>query len=49
MMAGQQSNYVTIAYVDDGELDNVLQAFVAQALTQNIRTVVAGTAVKALS
>lgn len=49
LMAGHQSNHITIAYVDEGELDNVLRAFVAQALTQNIRTFVAGTAAKALS
>lgn len=49
LMAGHQSNHITIAYVDETELDNVLRAFVAQALTQNIRTYVAGTAAEALS
>jgi hypothetical protein len=43
-MAGHQSNHITIAYVDEAQLHDVLRAFVAQALTQNIRTFVAGAA-----
>lgn len=49
LMAGHQSNHITIAYVDESQLDDVLRAFVAQALTQNIRPVVAGTAFAALA
>ena len=48
LMAGHQSNHITIAYVDETQLDDVLRAFVAQALTQNIRPVVAGAAFAAL-
>jgi hypothetical protein len=44
LMAGHQSNHITIAYVDEAEIRDVLRAFVAQSLTQNIRTVVAGDA-----
>ncbi len=48
LMAGHQSNHITIAYVGEDELADVLRAFVAQALTQNIRTLVAGSAARAL-
>lgn len=48
LMAGHQSNHITIAYVDAAKIDDVLRAFVAQALTQNIRTLVAGSAFDAL-
>ena len=48
LMAGHQSNHITIAYVDEGEIDDVLRAFVAQALTQNMRPLVAGAAFAAL-
>jgi len=44
LMAGHQSNHITVAYVDEAAIDGVLRAFVAQALTQNIRTFVAGAA-----
>jgi hypothetical protein len=44
LMAAHQSNHVTIAYVDDDKLADVLTAFVAQALTQNIKVQVAGDA-----
>jgi hypothetical protein len=44
LMAGHQSNHITIAYVDEAQLHDVLRAFVAQSLTQNIRTFVAGAA-----
>ena len=44
LMAGHQSNHVTIAYVDEDKLADVLKAFVAQAITQNIKVQVAGDA-----
>lgn len=44
LMASHQSNHISIAYVDEDKLDFVLQAFVAQALTQNIKVIVAGDA-----
>ena len=48
LMAGHQSNHITIAYVDEAAIDDVLRAFVAQALTQNMRPQVAGAAFAAL-
>jgi hypothetical protein len=42
LMAGHQSNHITIAYVDETQLRDVFRAFIAQALTQNIRVQVAG-------
>jgi hypothetical protein len=42
LMAGHQSNHITIAYVDEAQLRDVTRAFVAQALTQNISVSVAG-------
>jgi hypothetical protein len=39
LMAGHQSNHITIAYVDEDKLQDVLRAFVAQAITQNIKVV----------
>jgi len=44
LMAGHQSNHITIAYVDEAQLQDVLLAFVAQAITQNIQVFVAGSA-----
>lgn len=44
LMAGHQSNHISIAYVDSEKIDDVLRAFVAQALTQNMRVYVAGDA-----
>lgn len=44
LMAGHQSNHITIAYVDEDKLQHVLQAFVAQALTQGIKVKAAGDA-----
>ncbi len=44
LMAGHQSNHLTIAYVAEKDLKAVLQAFVAQALTQHIRVYAAGEA-----
>ncbi|MCM5553823.1 signal transduction protein [Pleomorphomonas sp. NRK KF1] len=44
LMSGHQSNHVTIAYVDEDKLADVLKAFVAQAITQNIKVQVAGDA-----
>jgi hypothetical protein len=48
LMAGHESNHITVAYVDESALDDVLRAFVAQALTQNIRVFAAGSAYAAL-
>ena len=48
LMAGHQSNHITVAYVDESLLQDVLRAFVAQALTQNIKVFVAGDATKML-
>ena len=47
-MAGHQSNHITIAYVDDDKLQDVLRAFVAQAITQGIKVSVAGNALNML-
>jgi hypothetical protein len=44
LMAGHQSNHITVAYVDEAHLAEVLRAFVAQAITQNIVVDVAGSA-----
>ncbi|WP_153110466.1 signal transduction protein [Propionivibrio limicola] len=48
LMAGHQSNHITIAYVDADKLPDVLRAFVAQAITQHIKVCVAGNAVNLL-
>lgn len=42
LMAGHQSNHISVAYVPEENLKEVVQAFVAQALTQNMRVHVAG-------
>ena len=47
-MAGHQSNHITVAYVDEDKLQDVLRAFVAQAVTQGIQVCVAGDADKLL-
>ncbi len=44
LMAGHQSNHITVAYVDEDKLQDVLRAFVAQAITQGIKISVAGDA-----
>ena len=44
LMAGHQSNHITVAYVGEEHVDDVVRAFAAQALTQNIRVFLAGTA-----
>lgn len=44
LMAGHQSNHITVAYVDEAHLAEVFKAFVAQAITQNIVVHVAGDA-----
>lgn len=44
LMAGHQSNHLSIAYVDEDVLGEVTQAFAAQALTQNIQVLIAGDA-----
>ncbi|GAL28181.1 C-compound and carbohydrate metabolism [Vibrio variabilis] len=41
LMAGHQSNHITVAYVPEEQLDNVVTAFVAQALTQNMKVFLA--------
>ena len=43
-MAGHQSNHITVAYVDEDKLPDVLRAFVSQAVTQGIKAYVAGEA-----
>jgi L-fucose isomerase-like protein len=48
LMAGHQSNHLTIAYVPENDLQTVLQAFVAQSLTQGIRVQIAGDASRLL-
>ncbi len=48
LMAGHQSNHITVAYVDEDKLQDVLRAFVAQAITQGIKVCVAGDAFKRL-
>jgi hypothetical protein len=48
LMAGHQSNHISVAYVDDALLPQVFQAFVAQAVTQNLKVFVAGTALALL-
>lgn len=42
LMAGHQSNHISVAYVPAEHLKEVVQAFVAQSLTQNMRVHVAG-------
>ncbi|WP_413736337.1 signal transduction protein [Sodalis sp. RH21] len=42
LMAGHQSNHLTLAYVEPALLGEVFQAFVAQALTMGIQVRVAG-------
>jgi hypothetical protein len=44
LMAGHQSNHISVAYVDEAHLADVVKAFVAQAITQNIDVFVAGDA-----
>lgn len=44
LMAGHQSNHIAIAYVDEARLQDVLRAFIAQALTQGLEVKVAGDA-----
>jgi hypothetical protein len=48
LMAGHQSNHITVAYVDEDRLQDVLRAFVAQAVTQGIKVSVAGDAFNTL-
>jgi hypothetical protein len=48
LMAGHQSNHISIAYVEEAKLQDVLRAFVGQAVTQNIKALVAGDAAKTL-
>ena len=44
LMAGHESNHITIAYVAAEHLKSVTQAFVCMALTQNFKVFLAGTA-----
>ena len=44
LMAGHQSNHLSLAYVEEEFLSEVLNAFIAQALTQNIKVFIAGDA-----
>jgi hypothetical protein len=49
LMAGHQSNHISVAYVDEEMLGQVFQAFVAQAVTQNLQVFVAGSALALLA
>jgi hypothetical protein len=42
LMAGHQSNHLTVVYVDEDKLPDGLRAFIAQAVTQGIDVRVAG-------
>ena len=42
LMAGHESNHITIAYVAEEHIETVLTAFAAQALTQNMKVMFAG-------
>jgi len=44
LMAGHQSNHITVAYVDEENLADTLRAFVAQAVTQGMKVNAAGAA-----
>jgi len=44
LMAGHQSNHITVAYVDEEHLADTLRAFVAQAVTQGMKVNAAGSA-----
>ncbi|MCP4754504.1 MAG: signal transduction protein [Proteobacteria bacterium] len=44
LMAGHQSNHVTVAYVPEEHLKTVVRAFACMALTQNMTVHLAGTA-----
>ena len=44
LMAGHQSNHLSLAYVEEEVLSEVLNAFIAQALTQNMKVFIAGDA-----
>jgi hypothetical protein len=48
LMAGHQSNHISVAYVDEAALPEVFPAFVAQAVTQGLKVFVAGSAVELL-
>lgn len=48
LMAGHQSNHISVAYVPAENLQEVVQAFVAQALTQNMRVHLAGISLSTL-
>lgn len=42
LMAGHQSNHLTVAYVPENQAEQIARAFIAQAITQNIRVLAAG-------
>ena len=48
LMAGHQSNHISVAYVEPDRLAEVYRAFVAQAVTQGLRVFAAGTAAELL-
>ena len=43
LMAGHESNHIIVAYVPEDKLAEVTAAFVAQAMTQNMKVFLAGT------
>ena len=45
LMAGHQSNHITVAYIPEDRLRDVTRAFVSQALAQGLRVHLAGTLV----
>lgn len=49
LMAGHQSNHVTVAYVDEAMLGDVTRALIAQGITQNMTVFAAGDAAKLLA
>lgn len=42
LMAGHQSNHITVAYVPEKYLETVMKALVAQGITQNMKVMLAG-------
>ncbi len=44
LMGGHQSNHITVGYVDEGKVEDVFRAFVAQAITHGMKVRVAGSA-----
>jgi hypothetical protein len=48
LMAGHQSNHISVAYVPEERLGQVFRAFIAQAVTQGLRVYAAGDAAQLL-